>query len=149
LVETKQSIAIIYFRGARVVRLIWEKIEIEHMLSWLSTLGGAFSALGDYSTNLASVAGKISLKQMALALRIGDPFIVVRCMLFLSIALMQRGHLRSAKHLIRSQYQFAKQHIDYDSKLVNMCLGIQAKLQYLYYLRYMRKTKALGSVRSK
>lgn len=27
--------------------LLWDKIETEYMMSWLSTLGGAFSALGE------------------------------------------------------------------------------------------------------
>jgi Domain of unknown function (DUF4807) len=128
-------------RGYRVYRIVWEKIEIEHMLSWLSTLGGAFSALGDYFLDRASIAGKISIKQLHLAMRIGDPFIITRCLLFLSIALMQRGHLRSSKHLLRRQYEFAKQHVDYDQKLFNMCLGIHTKLQYLYHLRHLRRTK--------
>lgn len=26
---------------------IWEHIEVEHLMSWLSTLGGGFSALGE------------------------------------------------------------------------------------------------------
>lgn len=32
----------------------WEKVELDHLLSWLSTLGGAFSALGDSKTNCVS-----------------------------------------------------------------------------------------------
>lgn len=35
-------------RGERANRMIWERIEVDEMMSWLSTLGGAFSALGDY-----------------------------------------------------------------------------------------------------
>lgn len=34
-------------RNRRALILTWEKVEIENLMSWLSTLGGAFSALGD------------------------------------------------------------------------------------------------------
>lgn len=33
---------------------LWEKIEIDHLMSWLSTLGGAFSALGEQFTKSVS-----------------------------------------------------------------------------------------------
>lgn len=35
-------------RNERMLRLIWTRVEIENAFSWLSTLGGAYSALGDY-----------------------------------------------------------------------------------------------------
>lgn len=36
-----------FFRGRRVEYLARERLEVESAFSWLSTLGGAFSALGD------------------------------------------------------------------------------------------------------
>lgn len=44
---------------------------MDHAFSWLSTLGGAFSALGDYFENCAETAGKISIQQLQLAFRLG------------------------------------------------------------------------------
>jgi hypothetical protein len=115
-------------RGEIVRTLCWEQIEIEYMLSWLSTLGGGFSALGDYFDERAKIAGKIAIYQMKIAFRIGDPILLTRCKLYLSIALIQRKHFKFAQALIREQYEFAKTAVD--SRLRNMCLGIWSKLQY-------------------
>lgn len=119
-----------HFRGEIVRILIWEQLEIDHMMSWLSTLGGAFSALGDYFENSADIAGKISIQQMKLAFRLGDPGIIARCLLYLSISLIQKHKFRIAQRIIRSQYAFAKQHSDV--RLTKMCLGIWSKLQWTH-----------------
>lgn len=111
-------------------QLVWEQIEIDHMFSWLSTLGGAFSALGDYFEDRARIAGKISIRQMFLAHRLGDPNLISRCKLFLSISLIQQLQFKEAQRIIREQYAFAK--LTYDSRLKKMCLGIWSKLQYDY-----------------
>lgn len=126
----QQQLKYFSFRGEIVRVLIWEQLEIDHMMSWLSTLGGAFSALGDYFETKADIAGKISMQQMKLAVRLGDPGIISRCLLFLSISLIQKHRFRVAKRIIRSQYQFAKQ-ID-DLRLTKMCLGIWSKLQWTH-----------------
>ncbi|CAG7818854.1 unnamed protein product [Allacma fusca] len=43
-----------------LVMMLVEKRELEHSLNWLSTLGGAFSALGENSISFAHRAGKVS-----------------------------------------------------------------------------------------
>lgn len=78
----------------------------------------------------AEMAGKISVHQMKLAFQLGDPFLVARCKLYYSIALIQRGLIRPAKEIVRSQYRFAKQEEEFDPKLLKMCLGIWSKLVY-------------------
>jgi len=137
--------------------LLWNKIECDYMMSWLSTLGGGFSALGEQFSNCvnysiidwfrlmlyilflkAEVAGKISLKQLKIGLRLGDPFLQARCKLYYSISLIQIGRLRAAKKIIRQQYAFALRHKKYDLRLVRMCEGIWIKLQYEYRLRLER-----------
>lgn len=50
-----------YIWGEIVRTLIWEDLELDYMFSWFSTLGGAFSALGDYKGSAADTAGKISV----------------------------------------------------------------------------------------
>jgi Domain of unknown function (DUF4807) len=117
--------------------LVWEQIEIDHMFSWLSTLGGGFSALGDYFEDRAKIAGKISIQQMRLAYRLGDPNLISRCKLFLSISLIQQGNLKLAQKLIREQFEFGKS--SYDTRLVKMCLGIWSKLQYTH--KIIKSTK--------
>ncbi|XP_017016217.1 uncharacterized protein F58A4.6 [Drosophila takahashii] len=118
---------------------LWEHIEVEHLMSWLSTLGGGFSALGEQFERCAETAGKISLQQLKIGLRLGDPFLQARCKLYFSISLIQRGQLRTAKHLIREQYAFASRNAEKDVRLVRMCLGIWQRLSYEYEQRRMRK----------
>lgn len=35
------------FRNQRITQIAMERREVDHAMSWLSTLGGAFSALGE------------------------------------------------------------------------------------------------------
>ncbi|KAL7745583.1 hypothetical protein ACLKA6_009806 [Drosophila palustris] len=118
---------------------IWEHIEVEHLMSWLSTLGGGFSALGEQFERCAKTAGKISLQQLTIGMRLGDPFLQARCKLYYSISLIQRGQLRQAKHLIRAQYRFALQHKEFDQRLMRMCLGIWLRLRFEYEERRSRR----------
>lgn len=50
-----------YFRNDRMLRLIWTRVEIENAFSWLSTLGGAYSALGDYFEHCVSMHKAVHL----------------------------------------------------------------------------------------
>lgn len=124
--------------------MLRERCELDHALSWLSTLGGAFSALGDYFSNCALMAGKISVHQLQLALRLNDPNIVTRCRLYFSLSLIQRKYFQLARRIIEEEYLKAKTDVVVDERLVNMCKGIWAKLQYEYSLhRRKRKMKKL------
>lgn len=87
----------------------------------------------------ATTAGKISLQQLTIGLRLGDPFLQARCKLYYSISLIQRGQLRQAKHMIRQQYQFAIKHKDHDQRLLRMCLGIWLRLSFEYDERRKRR----------
>ncbi|XP_014241544.1 uncharacterized protein F58A4.6 [Cimex lectularius] len=106
-----------------------ERREVDHAMAWFSTLGGAFSALGDCLDYCAVMAGKISLQQFKLALRLNDPFLIARCRLYLSLSLIQQGYFKEAKRIILSQYAFATKD-NYDQKLISMCHGIAAKWRY-------------------
>lgn len=121
--------------------MIRERCELDHALSWLSTLGGAFSALGDYFSNCALIAGKISVHQLQLALRLDDPTIVTRCRLYFSLSLIQQQHFELARRIILEEYAKAKSATVVDGRLVNMCRGIWAKLQYEYALSTRRRRK--------
>ncbi len=43
------------FRCDLAQRILWEQIELEDALHWLSTLGGAYSNLGDHSLTFVSL----------------------------------------------------------------------------------------------
>ncbi|XP_039296046.1 uncharacterized protein F58A4.6 [Nilaparvata lugens] len=123
----------------RIERLYIERRELDNIMSWLSTLGGGFSALGEYQPAFALKAGQISCDQMKLALRLGDDLVVARCKLYFSLSLIQRGYLKPARKVIEEQFKFATNHIVLDQRLVNMCKGIWAKLKYEHRLRCNRK----------
>ena len=106
---------------------------MDHMFSWLSTLGGAFSALGDYYEDRSTIASKISIHQIRLAYKFGDPSLIARCKLFLSISFIQQHRFKLARRIIKIVYDYAN--ATEDTRLIKMCLGIWSKLQYTHKLR--------------
>ncbi|XP_046473910.1 uncharacterized protein F58A4.6 isoform X2 [Neodiprion pinetum] len=125
-------------RNERITQMALERRELDHAMSWLSTLGGGFSALGETFEHCAEMAGKISVRQLQLALRLGDALLVARCKLWAALSLLQRGYLRVSKNIVRETYRLS---IDKkDIRLQNMCKGVWAKLQYTYKVkRQLRK----------
>ncbi|XP_049537215.1 uncharacterized protein F58A4.6 [Anopheles darlingi] len=121
-----------YYWSSRAVRMLWELNELNEMMAWLSTLGGAFSALGDYQLACADVAGQISMHQMKLAFRLGDPSLVARCRLYLAISLIQKCEFSAAKHIVQTVYRNEKRQAEPEIRLLKMCQGIWAKLRYEY-----------------
>ncbi|XP_058059962.1 uncharacterized protein F58A4.6 [Anopheles bellator] len=121
-----------YHWGERAVRMLWEINELNEMMAWLSTLGGAFSALGDYQLACADTAGQISIHQMKLAFRLGDPSLVARCRLYLAISLIQKYDFSVAKHIVQTVYRTEKRQTEPETRLLKMCQGIWAKLRYEY-----------------
>lgn len=78
----------------------------------------------------AIVAGKISIQQLKIAIRIGDPLIASRCKLYAAISLLQRGYYKQAKFIVQNQYKFIKCQLNVDDRLIKMCCGIWTKLRY-------------------
>lgn len=129
----------------RLQILIEERCELDYMMAWLSTLGGAYSALGDNFQHCAETAGKISGQQLKIALKLGDPITASKCMVYYAISLVQRGYWQQTAHLIRQQYRYAKSLPENvrDVRLINMCKGVWAKLQYVHS---QRRPSITGSV---
>ncbi|KAK0089261.1 hypothetical protein PV325_008201 [Microctonus aethiopoides] len=105
-----------------------ERREIDYAMSWLSTLGGAFSAMGEQFDYCAKIAGDISIKQFKLALRLGDPLLVARCQLYASLSLIQQEKFEIPRKLIPKIFKYANK--SENKQLARMCLGIWAKLKY-------------------
>ncbi|XP_014480064.1 PREDICTED: uncharacterized protein LOC106747226 [Dinoponera quadriceps] len=126
----------------KLMQMVLERQEADHAMSWLSTLGGAFSALGEEFEHCAEMAGKISTRQFELALRLGNPLLVARCKLYSALSLIQRGHFRAPQCTIKRIHKFALK--EKDERLQNMCHGIWAKLQYCYK-QYKQQKKLLSS----
>ncbi|XP_033646822.1 uncharacterized protein LOC117306328 [Asterias rubens] len=113
-----------------------QRLQMEESFSWLSTLGGAYSSLGDNMYNCALEAGRVALRQLYLAERMEDPILKARCLLYIALSLMQRGKLFRAKQLVRQQFKFATSRLQCsDSRLVNMCRGIWHHLRHHYAKR--------------
>ncbi len=112
---------------------------MEDALHWLSTLGGAYSNLGDHSEEFAVKAGVNAVKQMKIALefnREGDPSVLHRCWLFVAMSLMQQKRLKKSKTIIQSAYEAnnARGALK-DDRVEKMCLGIWARLKHAYVMR--------------
>ncbi|KAL4714506.1 hypothetical protein ACJJTC_017569 [Scirpophaga incertulas] len=118
-----------YAWNYRILRIVWTRVEIESAFSWLSTLGGAYSALGDYFEHCAEEAGRISITQYKLSKMLGDEGLAARSCLYSALSYSQKGNLKFARHIVRNVAEFAKK--THDKRLIRMCLGVWAKLKYL------------------
>ncbi|KAK2154475.1 hypothetical protein LSH36_268g02029 [Paralvinella palmiformis] len=116
----------------RLCKLTIRALQLADGMNWLNTLGGGYSALGDYSRQHAKHAGQISCRQLCCAVEMGDPSTVIRCHLYYALSLMQTGRLRGSKYTIRRCYKKAQSLIVPDLQLLAMCKGMWSRLQYKY-----------------
>lgn len=144
LIEPQQHV--MDYKWAKMIdTMVVERRELDDSFSWMSTLGGAYSALGDYIPNYAVIAGRISVHQLELALRLGDVPVVIRCCLYYALSLIQQGMLHQARLVIHTQYVKANQLPIEDTKLINICKGIWSILQYKWKLK-KRKRKEQNQI---
>ncbi|KAM7310375.1 hypothetical protein ISCGN_007283 [Ixodes scapularis] len=116
--------------------LVAEQVELENAMAWLSTLGGAYSALGDNNVKFAEAASQVSVQQLKLALRIGDPATLCRCRIYIAMSLLQRGYFRSCQRLLREQHQFSvSAEGQREPRLAKMCQSVWDRMRYLRLLR--------------
>ncbi|VDK22083.1 unnamed protein product [Anisakis simplex] len=85
----------------RISSIVYRAVQMECHLWILSTLGGAFSAMGDYYSNFAETAGRISVRQLRLAYEYGDPVLISRCKLYIALYLTQKCHFKKAAQIVR------------------------------------------------
>ncbi|CAI9715861.1 Hypothetical predicted protein [Octopus vulgaris] len=128
-----------YSWHCKMQHLVEMKLRMDEAMAILSTLGGGYSALGEYYENHSLEAFNIAVKQLQIALKSTDPLSVSRCYLYIALSLMQRGYLHCSRAIIRKQFSFAKNHMIQDGRLISMCHGLWAKLGFLYHLRNMKK----------
>ncbi|ELU01463.1 hypothetical protein CAPTEDRAFT_148849 [Capitella teleta] len=125
------------------IRCIIEKTAVlDDAMNWLNTLGGGYSALGDYSDSHSESAARIALRQWKIASELGNDPIVVRCYLYMSLSLMQRGYLRTSKYILRCQYYRAQHLPIVDRCLFAMCQGLWSRLKHLYLLRKISRSSS-------
>jgi len=136
---------IAYKSQALASKTLWERIELEDAIHWLSTLGGAYSNLGEHSLAFAHLACDNAFRQMKIALRSDDPFVIYRCWLYVAMSSMQQGHLSQSRRIIEHTYQKFSynengRRIEHQ-KIKNMCLGIWARLKYVWNSRSKRRKR--------
>ncbi|CAJ0577709.1 unnamed protein product, partial [Mesorhabditis spiculigera] len=115
----------------RLRHLFLKRLEVERLLWILSSLGGAYSAMGDYDERFARVAMKISNHQIRLATEYGDPVLLSRCHLYIALSLAQQGYHKEAKQVVRWQSKMAR--LYNSSFLLACCQGIRAKITAIIY----------------
>lgn len=86
------------------------------------------------------MAGRISIRQFQLALRLGDPSTVARCKLYIALSLIQTNRFKAAQHIIETEYHLAMDCNCPDTRLIKMCRGIWSKLRY-ERSQYLKRNK--------
>ncbi|XP_055335946.1 uncharacterized protein LOC129586643 [Paramacrobiotus metropolitanus] len=87
---------------------MWNEVLKEHF-AWLSTLGGAFSALGKIGFRaFAQKAQKISVAQLRLSCFLGDPILCCRSRIYVALSLIQQRNFRLAKKILRREFVFVR-----------------------------------------
>lgn len=77
----------------RILELISNKVRLLESFSWLSTVGGGFSSLGEQDKDFSVRAGALSLgQQLRLAELLGDDRLKVMCHLFGALAFVQQDN---------------------------------------------------------
>jgi hypothetical protein len=109
----------------RISYLVTGRFRLEESLAWLSTLGGAYSCLGEIDLSCALRAGEISVKQLQLACVSGDPGLMARCALYRVYSLCQREMKREARVLIKEGI-----HPFISNMIVNKCCDNILKNMY-------------------
>lgn len=74
----------------KILELVGNKAKLIETFSWLSTVGGGFSALGESDADFSYKAGALSIgQQLHLAELLGDDRLKIMCHLFFALASLQ------------------------------------------------------------
>ncbi|CAL2036847.1 unnamed protein product [Caenorhabditis brenneri] len=115
----------------RLKHLFRYMLDLEKLMWNLSTLGGAYSAMGDFDTDYAKTAAQITAHQISLAKKYGDPVVLARCYLYTALAEAQLGHLLKAVNIVRAVRHWAK--INPNTDIVQRCCeGVYQKLRAIH-----------------
>lgn len=86
----------------KILELIGNKAKLLESFSWLSTVGGGFSALGERDSKFSARAGALSLgQQLRLAELLGDERLKVMCHLFGALAALQLNNKQFCLNYIK------------------------------------------------
>ena len=117
-------------------------METDDTLAMLSTLGGAYSCLGEKDETSAATAGRIAERQLCLSTSAGDPNLIARCCIYQVYSYCQRGMKRHAIRLMRVIHKFLTQLIatgKCESALVKMYQAASHRITHIDHLYTHRK----------
>ncbi|KAL3114807.1 hypothetical protein niasHT_014621 [Heterodera trifolii] len=124
---------------SRLSALVQKVLHVETELWRLSTLGGAVSAMGFFSRKFIRHAFVISIRQLRLAIQIGDPVLISRCFLYISLAFAQKGQFLPALKIVRQEWNRG---IELRSAfLLNCTRGVWSTIKWLMMNRKMMMLK--------
>lgn len=129
------------YAGNRIARkLIVELVEMDDALNWLSTLGGAYSNLGEHNQAFAQRAERNARRQLQVAMKSADLFSLTKCWLFIAMSQMQQGYLIRSREILKNIYRFCGSNkmarFSDSAKLRIMCRGIWARLKHVWEQTY-------------
>jgi hypothetical protein len=116
--------------GARLSWLLARKAGLATANAFVSTLGGGY-----FLCKQIDRAEQMALRQLSIALSLGDPALAVQCRVHLAYNQLQRGRLRFARALLEGEWLCAK-------ALGDDVLQSMVKSAWLY-LRRLRQLRAL------
>ena len=88
--------------SSRLQSCLARVVQLRGISAWVSTLGGAFSALGDIRPAHAQRAKVLACQHYHIARRLGDSGLAERCLFFVALATLQQGRCLSSTHVFRS-----------------------------------------------
>ena len=116
---------------ARVYSLLSDFVFMESALTWLNTMGGAYSSLGERSKHHARVAHNIATKQLAIADKLNDSRLMTQCNLYMAFGLLQQEKYKPARHIIADQMKSSNvTGRRAEEKLYQMCLSAKERLKF-------------------
>ncbi len=116
--------------GARLSWLVARKAGLATANAFVSTLGGGY-----FLCKQIDRAEQMALRQLSIALSLGDPALAVQCRVHLAYNQLQRGRLRLARAMLECEWLCAK-------ALGDDVLQSMVKSAWLY-LRRLRQLRAL------
>ncbi|KAI1302361.1 Uncharacterized protein HDE_02503 [Halotydeus destructor] len=114
-----------YLWNRLLMCLVLIKMELYESLNWMSTLGGAYSCLGETDKFWALKAGNMSKDQLKLSHFAGDPNLVVRCAIYKVYSLCQLGQWAKARWLLGKKIYPCLSHM-----VINKCCDNVVKNMY-------------------
>lgn len=124
----------------RILGLVGNKAKLMESFSWLSTVGGGYSALGEKDSRFSHRAGTLSLgQQLHLAELLGDKRLKVMCHLFAALAAIQLANKQSCFNYIRRVIVPLMNSLPYrDPILTNILKHILFRLSTIDYPKRVR-----------